>query len=256
MRSQPLTIGQLNQIVKDRVQSQGHSIIASLNLHGIYLFHYDAGVRSFYGLSDYIHVDGMPILFWARLLGYPVTRDQRVTFVDWVMPLVKEAWLNGWRIFYLGSKPGVAKRGADILRERFEGLEILTSHGYFDISAYTKENQQVLSAINDYKPNILMVGMGMPRQEYWILNNFMRVNANVFLNCGACMDYIAGVARTPPRWAGRLGLEGFCRLLWEPRRLWRRCLWEPWFLLRPMVQDIRDGHDAPSGVRSHGGDIP
>jgi N-acetylglucosaminyldiphosphoundecaprenol N-acetyl-beta-D-mannosaminyltransferase len=74
------------------------------------------------------------------------------------------------------------------------------------------------------------VGMGMPRQEHWIMDNLHRLHSMVVLPCGASIDYVCGEIPTPPRWAGRWGLEWLCRLLAEPRRLWKRYLIEPWFL--------------------------
>jgi N-acetylglucosaminyldiphosphoundecaprenol N-acetyl-beta-D-mannosaminyltransferase len=76
-----------------------------------------------------------------------------------------------------------------------------------------------------------MVGMGMPRQEHWIVDNFELLGPVVVLPCGAAIDYVAGEIPTPPRWAGRCGLEWLYRLAAEPGRLWKRYLIEPWFVL-------------------------
>jgi N-acetylglucosaminyldiphosphoundecaprenol N-acetyl-beta-D-mannosaminyltransferase len=83
-----------------------------------------------------------------------------------------------------------------------------------------------------------MVGMGMPRQEYWVLDNLRNIQANVILTAGACLDYVAKAAPTPPRWIGHLGLEWLYRLLSDPVRLWRRYLLEPWFILKLLFQEI------------------
>ena len=83
-----------------------------------------------------------------------------------------------------------------------------------------------------------MVGMSMPRQERWVLDNFERLNTNAILTAGATLDYAAGAVPTPPRWAGKLGLEWLFRLVAEPKRLWRRYLVEPWFLFFLLVADI------------------
>lgn len=153
-------------------------------------------------------------------------------------PLMEEAANKSWRIFYLGSKPGVAEQGAVILRRKFPGLKIACSHGYFDTSEESEENLTVIKAINDYKPHVLMVGMGMPRQEHWISQNLERIQPNAILTSGACLDYVAGAIPTPPRWMGRMGLEWLYRLLTEPTRLWRRYLLEPWFLGTLFLREI------------------
>jgi N-acetylglucosaminyldiphosphoundecaprenol N-acetyl-beta-D-mannosaminyltransferase len=96
----------------------------------------------------------------------------------------------------------------------------------------------VLAAIRSFRPHILMVGMGMPRQEHWILDNLDEIEVRVILTAGACMDYVAGAVPTPPRWMGRWGLEWLFRLGSDPTRLWRRYLIEPWFVFRLFIRDL------------------
>ncbi len=86
------------------------------------------GCGLFFARASIIHIDGMPLVYWARLLGYPVRKAHRVTYVDWVHPLMATAEAEGWRIFYLGGKPGVAARAARKLQERYPRLLIRTHH--------------------------------------------------------------------------------------------------------------------------------
>jgi N-acetylglucosaminyldiphosphoundecaprenol N-acetyl-beta-D-mannosaminyltransferase len=111
-----------------------------------------------------------------------------------------------------------------------------THHGYFSIEQGAHDNLSVLKEIEEYAPNLLLIGMGMPRQEYWILENYDQLKANAILTAGACMDYVAGNVPTPPRWMGRTGLEWLYRLLNEPKRLWKRYLVEPWYILGLIVR--------------------
>jgi N-acetylglucosaminyldiphosphoundecaprenol N-acetyl-beta-D-mannosaminyltransferase len=231
----PLTIPQLMSCIDTVIERNECRIIAHHNLHSVYLYQRDIKMRMFYKRADIVHIDGMPLVYWARLLGYPVSREQRVTYVDWVHPLLALAAYEGWRVFYLGGKPGVAARAAERLRCQYPSLIIGTHHGYFR----SDENDTVLATIADFRPHILMVGMGMPRQEHWILDNLDRIRTNAILTAGACFDYIAGEIQTPPRWMGRIGLEWLYRLISEPRRLGRRYLVEPWSLLPLMIKDIQ-----------------
>ncbi|MBD2251355.1 WecB/TagA/CpsF family glycosyltransferase [Nostoc parmelioides] len=233
-----LSIPELNCLIGESIEQGKKWIIANHNLHSLYLFHKDLEMQAFYAKAEYIHIDSMPIVFIGKLLGFPMKREQRVTYADWVWPLMEEAANKGWRIFYLGSKPGVAEQGAGILRRKFPGLQITCSHGYFDTSEESEENLTVIKTINEYKPHVLMVGMGMPRQEHWISQNLERIQPNAILTSGACLDYVAGAIPTPPRWMGRMGLEWLYRLLTEPTRLWRRYLLEPWFLGTLFLREI------------------
>jgi N-acetylglucosaminyldiphosphoundecaprenol N-acetyl-beta-D-mannosaminyltransferase len=233
-----LSIPELNSLIAKSVEQGRKWIIANHNLHSLYLYHHDPKMRAFYAKAEYTHIDGMPLVIFGKWLGYPLQRNQRVTYVDWVYPLMAEAASQGWRIFYLGSKPGVAEQGASILRDRFPGLQIVCAHGYIDARKDSPENLATLSAIASYQPHILMVGMGMPRQEYWISENLGDIHANSILTSGACIDYIAGAVPTPPRWMGRFGLEWLYRLISEPKRLWRRYLLEPWFIATLFLREI------------------
>jgi len=232
-----LSIPDLNELITKAIARKQRWIIAHHNLHSIYLYHQNSKMRVFYAKADYTHVDGMSLVLLGRLFGLPLKRKHRVTYADWTIPLMAEATQQGWRVFYLGSKPGVAEQGARILQDRFPSLQIATTHGYFDARPDSQENQAVLQAINGYQPHVLMVGMGMPRQEHWVLDNLERLSTNTILMAGAAIDYVAGVVPTPPRWAGRFGLEWLFRLVTEPRRLWRRYLVEPWYLLRLILAE-------------------
>jgi N-acetylglucosaminyldiphosphoundecaprenol N-acetyl-beta-D-mannosaminyltransferase len=233
----PLSISQLNRLIAEAIDLRHKWIIANHNLHSVYIYHHQSKMRDFYAKSTYIHIDSMALIFLGKLLGFPLQREQRVTYVDWTNPLMAEAARSGWRIFYLGSKPCVAEQGAEILRARFAGLQIATAHGYFNADQYSAENIAILAKINDYQPQIVMVGMSMPRQEKWIVDNLDLIDTNVILPCGATLDYVAGAIPTPPRWAGQIGLEWLYRLVAEPQRLWRRYLVEPWFLFWLLLLD-------------------
>ena len=91
-------------------------------------------------------------------------------------------------------------------------------------------NAAVVEHINRFQPHILIVGMGMGRQEHWISGNRKILRTNCIGTCGACMEYFAGAVPTAPRWLGPLGLEWLYRLLSDPKRFWMRYLIEPWIV--------------------------
>ena len=229
----------LNGIVETAVRAGRKVVIAHHNLHSIALWHREPGLRGFCERADFAHIDGMPIIWWGRLLGHPLQARHRVTYVDWFPLLLGLAARSDWRVFYLGSARGVAERGAELMRARFPGLQIYTRHGFFHAVPGSAENTAVLEEIRLVRPHILMVGMGMPRQERWIVQHLDCLEANVILPAGACMDYFAGTAPVPPRWLGRVGLEWAYRLVREPQRLGWRYLVEPWSLLPAAWRDLR-----------------
>jgi len=233
-----VTIGDIHEFILNNISNKNQVVIANHNLHSIYLYKKNTYMKRFIDQAEIIHADGMPLIFWSRLMGHNVDRHHRITYVDWIYPLMKFCRENNLRVFFLGSKPGVANTGAQILRDRFPGLEIETHHGFFDASKNSFENSEIINGINSFNADILMVGMGMPRQEKWILKNKKNLNVNVFLCAGACMEYVSGVVTTPPRWIGNIGMEWFYRLIENPKRFGHRYLVEPWYLIPYAWEDI------------------
>jgi N-acetylglucosaminyldiphosphoundecaprenol N-acetyl-beta-D-mannosaminyltransferase len=252
---QPRSLSEMSKLVDQGIREQRKWIITNHNLHSLYLFHRHAKLREFYARVHWTYVDGMPLVALGRLYGYPLQREQRVTNADWTGPLMELAASRGWRVFNLGSPKQVAERGAAELRKLYPGLQIEVSDGYFDASRESAENEALVQRINAYKPDLLMVGMGMPRQEFWTQENFARLEAHVILSSnGAALDYVAGAVPTPPRWAGRVGLEWLFRLVNEPRRLFSRYLVEPWYILLLLLLDYpRSRQGVKLRARAHAG---
>jgi len=205
--------------------------IGNHNLHSLYYWYKEPKMREYNSLADYTNAEGISLVLLGRLFGVPIERKHRTVYFDF-LPILADAACHGrWKLFYLGSKPGVAENAARRLRARHPGLEIRTHHGHFNAERSSEENKKVLAEIKNYDPDILMVGMGMPRQEIWILENNDDISTRVTYCCGALMDLVAGELPTPPRWISALGFEWLCRLISQPARVWRRYLVEPWYVL-------------------------
>jgi N-acetylglucosaminyldiphosphoundecaprenol N-acetyl-beta-D-mannosaminyltransferase len=239
VRVDGLTTELLYRVIAEELERGHRTIIGNHNLHSIYLYHRDATMRRFYARARYVFIDGMPLIWLGRLLGYPLRREHRMTSIDWLRPMLPTAVARGWRLFLLGSAPGVAERAAAKLRSEFPGLAVETMHGFFDHRPGSEGGEAVLARIRSYRPDLLCVGMGMPRQEQWIEGHIDRLEAGVVLNLGGFMELMTGELPLPPRWVSRLGLEWMARLLSRPRRVWRRYLVAPWFLLPLLARDLR-----------------
>jgi len=235
---QPLTMDDMNNLVMGTVNSDTQVLVANHNLHSIYLYHHDFKMRAFYARAHYIHVDGMPIILLGRILGMPFRRHHRVTYVDWIDPLFKLANDNDWRIFYLGSRPGIGEQAAAKISLAYPKLVFETASGYFNVDVGSNEDCAVIGKIQRFRPHLLILGMGMPRQEHWIMDHLSVLPGTTILNAGAAIDYVAGAVKKPPRWAARLGFEWLFRLASEPKRLWKRYLVEPWFLFPLFLREL------------------
>jgi N-acetylglucosaminyldiphosphoundecaprenol N-acetyl-beta-D-mannosaminyltransferase len=236
---QGLSIPGLCHLLDDAVAAGGPRLVGNHNLHSVYLYHRDPSMRRFCDLAHAVFIDGMSLVWAGRALGLPIRSAERITAVDWLRPVLAHARDRRWRVFFLGSAPGVADRAAHILRTELPGIQLAVHDGYFDARRGSDESEFVLARIRQFAPNLLIVGMGMPRQERWIIDNLDAIRADVIMNQGAFMDYVAGIVPTPSRWLARLGFEWLARLAADPRRMWRRYLMEPWTLLPLFIQDLR-----------------
>jgi len=222
-------------LVEARIAAGQKTLIANHNLHSLHLIRRDETMQRFFDLADLIEVDSTPLLAWARLVGQPGRTFHRCTYLDWREHFWSLAERRGWKVFYLGGAPGVAERAIAALKGRWPKLNLSAHHGYFkDHEAVAVEN-----AIVRYAPDVLFVGMGMPRQEHWIEQAWDRLPPCSIFSLGAAFDYEAGVQRAAPRWAGRLGVEWLFRLAYDPGRLARRYLVEPWFLIDLALADLK-----------------
>ncbi len=212
--------------------------VANYNTHGIYLARKNPAFNAFCQKADLIEVDSTPVIFFTRLLGLHSRPFHRCTYLDWRRHFWSLANREHWRVFYLGGEPGVAETAARNLAKDYPGAIVATRHGFFDASPGSTDNDEVLAEIAAFGPNVLFVGMGMPRQEAWLLENADTLPACVTFSVGAAFDYEAGVQRAAPRWTGRLGVEWLFRLLHDPRRLFGRYCIEPWALAPTVIGDV------------------
>ncbi len=216
------------------------SLIANHNLHSLHLIQADPEMRAFYDAAEMVEVDSTPLLWFARLTGVHGRSFHRCTYLDWRAHFWSLADRNGWRVMSVGGEPGVGEVAATRLAERYPNARIQVRHGFFDIAPGSPGNAELLSDIAAFDPHVLFVGMGMPRQERWIVRNLDRLPDCAILSVGAAFDYEAGVQKAAPRWMGRLGIEWAYRLLHDPRRLFVRYCVEPWSLAPRAWLHIRE----------------
>ena len=233
-----VTAGQVLDFVADAVDQGRKAVVANHNLHSLHLVRTCRAMAAMYEAADLIAIDSMPLVLWGRLLGAPFSRAHRSTYLDWRDQFWATAAARRWRVFYLGAAPDVAEEAARRLAQRWPGVEIATRHGYFDQTPGSAENRSVIDEINAFRPDVLMVGMGMPLQEVWISQNFGALRQGVVIPVGGAFDYEAGVQLAAPRLLGHMGLEWLFRLAFQPRRLFGRYMIEPWRLVVPAVKDL------------------
>ena len=205
-------------------------ILAGANLHGMYSFETVDEYRALLQRPETtVIVDGMPVIWLLRLLGHDVGRDHRTTWVDWFEDALGRAARDNRRVFVLGHSQATLAKGVERLTRRWPDLRLNVRDGFFDVND-DQACRAVVEQINAAKPDVLIVGMGMPKQEIFVGRYASLLKVPVIGLGGAAFAYLAGEQIAPPRWMGRTGLEWLHRLCVNPRRMAGRYLVEPLLL--------------------------
>ncbi|MBW4609708.1 MAG: WecB/TagA/CpsF family glycosyltransferase [Hassallia sp. WJT32-NPBG1] len=197
--------------------------VAHYNVHGFNLSMQLPWFYDFLQSADIAHCDGSGILKALRYMGLNLPIQYRVSYTSLMPELLKHCNQEHFSIFLLGSKPQYLEAALDRLRRQYPNINFAGQHGYFDQEA-AYQNEAVIEQINLMRPNILIVGMGMPIQENWIRQHCSRLNVNAILAGGAVIDRLAGVVSDCPTFITNMGLEWLYRLYREPKRLAARYL--------------------------------
>jgi len=204
-------VRRVEEMAADKTRAR---IVVTPNSTSLIMAGRDPNLLSAYAQADLVLPDGIGVVWASRILGAPLS--ERVTGVDLAERLLSRAGASGMRVFLLGGRPGVAARAAVRLMARYPGLKIVgTHHGYFE------DDDEVIRRIAGVNPELVLVGMGVPRQERFMLNARGKLAGTVMIGVGGALDLFAGDCRRAPEGWQRLGLEWFYRLLHEPHRIAR-----------------------------------
>lgn len=173
--------------------------------------------------------DGMPVVWAAKLLGGKI--NDRVYGPNLMLHSCGMAEKEGYSVFLYGSKPETLEKLKTTLVNRFPRLKIAGTYSPPFHKLNTHEEREIIQMINAASPDILFVGLGVPKQEKWMLVFCHRIEVPISLGVGAAFDFISGEKKQAPSWMQKRGLEWFFRLMSEPMRLWKRYLiYNPLFI--------------------------
>ncbi len=196
------------------------TIVTITNVHAVMTARRDPKLRLALDGADISTPDGMPIAWALRTMGNP---DQGRVHGAKVTTTALEAGLEqGWRHYFYGSTPETLARLRAAVEARYDGIAFAGTQSPPFRELDAAEEDAVAAEIMATKPDFVWVGLGMPKQEKWMLRNKHRYPGVALVGIGAAFDFIAGTKPEAPAWMQRAGLEWLFRLLSEPRRLWRR----------------------------------
>jgi N-acetylglucosaminyldiphosphoundecaprenol N-acetyl-beta-D-mannosaminyltransferase len=166
--------------------------------------------------------DGMPLVWLCRRSGRKDIR--RVYGPDTLLATCQAGVVARYRHFFYGSTDETLAALVRRLSTRYPGIVVAGTYVPPFRTLSPGEDAEIVEQINAAAPDIVWVGLGMPKQELWIAAHQGRLTAPVLMAVGAAFDFHAGIVRQAPPWIQRSGLEWLFRLTQEPRRLWRRYL--------------------------------
>jgi N-acetylglucosaminyldiphosphoundecaprenol N-acetyl-beta-D-mannosaminyltransferase len=236
-RFHKVKVQELIDYLVESVKKPKKTIVENVNIRAMNFAYEKPWYRDFLNNADLVFCDGFGVLLAANLSGYSLDSAHRMTAPDYIEDLALKCEKENISLFLLAGKPGVVDEAITKLVSIAPNLRIGGHHGYFDKSG--KENDLIIEKINNFRPDILYIGFGMPLQERWILDNFNKIEARVFLPLGACLDFYTNSTYRGPEWLTNNGFEWLTRLVTEPTRLWDRyIIGNPLFFYRLFKQKI------------------
>ena len=188
--------------------------------------------------SDILLPDGIGIVWAVKVLSK--LRIKRFTGSDLHSSLLQKMNNTGGKVFYLGSSDSTLKMIHDRIRVEYPAICVASFSPPFK-SEFTKaENDLMLDSVNEFKPDVLFVGMTAPKQEKWVHQHKDQIHAKVIASIGAVFDFYGGRVKRSGKFWIYFGLEWLPRLLREPKRLWKRNLYStPRFIWYVCMEKIR-----------------
>lgn len=220
-----LTLKDAEERVKSFLNSNNINTIYTPNTEIVMEARKDDDLKDILNKGSLVIPDGIGLIYASRIKKKPL--PERVTGFDLSIKILETANENGYSLFLLGGKPGIADMAAENIRKKYPNINVVgTNHGYFKgtHTGYIEHEEEikVIEKINSLQPDIVFVGFGAPKQEKWIDNNREKLKCKVIIGNGGTIDILAGTVKRAPEIYQKLGLEWLYRLLKDPKRIKRQ----------------------------------
>ena len=243
-RFDPLTLDQTVEALFGRIASGRRGWLCTVNVAILMMMRRMPPLQSFVDKAAIVVADGQPLVWAAPLFGGRL--PERVTGVDLIDALCARAAREGVGVYLLGASAEVVAEVAVRLAVAHPNLRLSWADGYFS----EEEAPARADAVRSSGAQILLVGMGVPRQEAFIERQWPRLEVGMAIGVGGSFDVLAGLRRRAPAWMQRMGLEWLFRLIQEPGRLfWRYWVTNSQFLWLLATEALR-GKKAGDGEGS------
>jgi N-acetylglucosaminyldiphosphoundecaprenol N-acetyl-beta-D-mannosaminyltransferase len=231
------------KLISNRINNKLTTQHTVVNVAKIVNMQRDPALRESVNSSDIINIDGMGLLWGAKLFSNEVT--ERVSGIDLFYELLKNAEATGQKVFFLGATQKVLGKTIINLKKQYPALKISGAHhGYYTEA----EEESVVHQIKVSEADLLFVAMSSPRKENFINRWKEQFDVGFVMGVGGTFDIVSGMTQRAPVWMQKYGLEWLYRVLQEPTRLWRRYLYTNSIYAFML---LRAGFDKQFGSQGH-----
>lgn len=218
-----LTMQETLQAINQLIQENKSAYVVTPNVDHIVQLETNRELQEVYKNAALILTDGKPLLWIANWYGTPI--KEKISGSDLFPLLCNMAAAKGYKMFFLGAAEGVAKRAAENLTMKYKGLQVVGTYSPpFGFENNKNEMDKIKNMIKASKPDILIVGLGCPKQEKFMYHHCKDLGVPISLGLGASFDFEAGNIKRAPRWMANHGLEWLFRITQDPRRMAKRYL--------------------------------
>ena len=221
-----VTMAEAVDVVRRAMDTRVGIMVATANAEMLMRATHDEELRRILNASALVVPDGAGTVWAARHLGHAM--PERVAGYDLAQELLRCAPAEGRRVYFFGSAPGVAEKAKAKAEQLYPGIEIVGVRNGFYSPA---DNAAIIAEIRAARPDLLLVALGVPKQEKWIAAHLAELDVPVAIGVGGTLDVMAGVMKRAPHWMQKAKLEWLFRGLMQPKRA-GRLLALPKFVLK------------------------
>jgi len=221
--------------VEEFARSGGQHYVCVSNVHTVMMCQSDPEYRDIHNNASMVTPDGRPLGWMETWLGHE--QPHRVYGPDLMLEVCSRSPQSGLSHFFYGGEDGVPQALAERFQAEFPGIRIAGCYSPPFRPPSPEEDEAEVKMLNESGADILWVGLGAPKQELWMGRHHGRVRIPVMLGVGAAFAFHTGRVKQAPGWMQQSGLEWFFRLAMEPKRLWRRYIFNnPMYLILCALQ--------------------
>jgi N-acetylglucosaminyldiphosphoundecaprenol N-acetyl-beta-D-mannosaminyltransferase len=224
-------------ILETQIREKRKGYVCLAGVHGIMEAQRNPQLTSIFADASLVVPDGMPIVWISHLQGFAAT--QRVFGPDLMADIMGSAQFRNCVHFLCGGEDGVADRLRDEMVRRFPWVKIAGTYSPPFRSLTNAEEQTFIAKVRTLQPDIIWMGISTPKQERFMAHYLPMLDTTLMIGVGAAFLFHTDAIRDSPEWVKRAGMQWLHRLSQEPKRLWKRYLWNnPLFIIYVFLQII------------------